>query len=194
MRPIIFVRVITITIVLTIIALSLFLVMKRAEKTELPFYSTLPDFEFVTQDSIPFDINGFYGKISVVDFMFTRCKGPCPVMVVNMGDLYKEFERDSNIQFISISVDPDFDSLSVLREYAESHGVTDDRWQFLSADMESVVALCEDGFKLAAEDLPGSHSTKFILVDELANIRGYYSGIEGEAMNKLKTDIIGLTR
>ena len=134
------------------------------------------------------------GKITVVDFIFTRCKGPCPLMAENMKIVYDEFIGNNNVQIISISVDPEYDSLEILKQYAIDKGVIDKRWNFLSADMESVVDICENGFKLAAEDLPGAHSTKFVLVDEQLNIRGYYSGIEIHSVEQLIRDIKVLSK
>jgi len=165
---------------------------KSQSDNALPYYSVIPQFEFITQDSIPFGLNDLKGKISVVDFMFTRCKGPCPIMSNLMGELYQHFDNVSNVQFVSISVDPEYDSLLALQNYAKLQGVDDNRWVFLSASMADVVNLCENGFKLSADDLPGAHSTKFIIVDPDGHIRGYYSGIEKESVMKLQNDIEGM--
>ena len=192
MRPIVIVRTFVILIaVLGIIFAGKFL-YKDSVKQELPYFSTVPEFQFVTQDSLPFGLENMHGKVNVVDFMFTRCKGPCPIMVNMMGDLYSHFENQKMVQFVSVSVDPEYDTLLALQAYADKNGVDDDRWVFLSAPMPDIVKLCEQGFKLAADDLPGAHSTKFILVDSDGKIRGYYSGIDKEDIVKLQHDIESL--
>ncbi len=182
----------TLVVIVAVIGIAVasnMLYKKSKVDNALPYYSSVSEFEFVTQDSIPFSLNDLKGKISVVDFMFTRCKGPCPIMTNLMGDLYKHFDNIDDVQFVSISVDPQYDTLLALQNYAKLQGVDDNRWVFLSASMADVVKLCENGFKLGADDLPGAHSTKFILVDSDGVIRGYYSGIEKESVLKLQNDI-----
>lgn len=185
------VRILLIVIVVLILAVVSLFVINKAEQSreELPYFGQIPPFEFLTQDSTVFTQAALLGKISIVDFIFTRCKGPCPVMAVHMGDLYTTYSSDADIQMISISVDPDYDSLSVLRNYAKMNNVTDNRWVFLRNELPQVVDLCENGFKLPAEDLPGMHTTKFILVDQQGYIRGYYSGTEAQSIELLKQDI-----
>lgn len=166
-------------------------VIEKAQNSvaDLPMLGEVPEFSFVSQVNQPFGLENLKGKISVVDFMFTRCHGPCPVMSGNMADLYKGTATHLNVQYVSISVDPDHDSIPVLAEYAAGLNVNDNRWVFLRAEMDAVKELCEGGFMLAADDLPGNHSTKFILVDKAGNIRGYYDGMSEASMTILKTDI-----
>lgn len=166
-------------------------VIEKAQNSvaDLPFLGEVPQFSFVSQANQPYGLENLKGKISVVDFMFTRCLGPCPVMSGNMAKLYQATATHPDVQYVSISVDPEFDSISVLAEYASSFNVNDNRWTFLRGEMDSVKSLCEGGFMLAADELPGNHSTKFILVDQSGFIRGYYDGMSEASMTILKTDI-----
>jgi len=151
----------------------------------LPVLGTLPEFEFTERSGVNFGLENMRGKINVVDFFFSNCHGPCPIMAGYMNSLYQLYESSDRIQFVSISVDPERDSLMRLQEYAHEVGVIDFRWLFLNAPIEDVVELSEKGFMIAAEDLPGNHSTKFVLVDHLGQIRGYYSGIDESSMKLL---------
>lgn len=176
-----------------LIGSAVFMKWSTEQTEELPLFGELPEFQFTDHTSASFGKSNLVGKISVVDFIFTRCKGPCPVMAVNMGQLYREYATDNRIQFVSISVEPEYDTPEVLTQYADLQGVTDDRWRFLIAQIEDVVLLSELGFKLAADDLPGAHSTRFVLVDTLAQIRGYYSGTDTASVAMIKADISKLT-
>lgn len=190
MRGIVVYRILAITLVFIILAAtSYFLLTHSTEQKDLIVHTAVPQFTFINQDSVAYGSDNMSGKITVVDFIFTRCKGPCPLMAENMRIVYDTFYGNDKVQIVSISVDPEYDSLEVLKQYAIDKGVTDDRWNFLRADIESVVDVCENGFKLAAEDLPGAHSTKFVLVDELLNIRGYYSGVEIASVEQMIEDI-----
>ncbi|MCJ7829186.1 MAG: SCO family protein, partial [Dehalococcoidia bacterium] len=51
------------------------------------------------------------------------CPGPCPFMSSKMAELYQIYSNTDKVQFISISIDPNRDSLSVLKEYAEQFPV-----------------------------------------------------------------------
>ena len=95
-----------------------------------PAIRKIPDFNLTNYDGKSFSRDSLVNKISVIDFIFTSCPGPCPIMSKNMKELYKQYELHPDLQFISISVDPDYDNLEVLNAYAYANGVTDKRWKF----------------------------------------------------------------
>lgn len=184
----IFMSIITLTIIIVSIK---FIKDYSQEKTQndLPYFGTIMPFEFTNQSGQPFGAVQLKSKITVVDFIFTRCHGPCPIMAENMLELYELYKDYKNIHFVSITVDPDYDSVDVLLSYSKDRGVHDNRWNFLRSEKSELVALSEKSFKLSAEDLPGMHSTKFILLDTLLQIRGYYDGTDKASIENLKKDI-----
>lgn len=174
-------------------ALTLLLVVKHGAEP-LTIISNLPDFQLTASDGTPFGLEQLKGKASVVDFFFTRCQGPCPMMAREMGKLQELFSGTDKLRFVSISVDPTNDSCSVLRDYGKSVGADSTRWPFLTGDPEGITSLSENGFKLAASTWPVGHSTKFTLVDKLGRIRGYYDSTDPKAMKDLVDDIGRLFR
>ncbi len=168
--------------------------MAERSRSDLPVLGQVPDFEFIKQDGASFGLKNMKGKISVVDFIFTSCQTICPPMSGNMQALYDRFEGADKIQFVSITVDPERDSLEVLQQYARDFGVDDDRWVFLWQPIEKVVWLSEKGFMLTASELPMGHSSRFVLVDPQGMIRGYYDGVDDESMKKLTEDIVKLSK
>jgi protein SCO1/2 len=191
MKGIIILRILIITILVVIMGTAAYIVITKAEmsRASLPQFTILPEFSFLDQNEEVFDLDRLKGKISLVDFIFTRCMGPCPIMSGNMSQLYTYYATNDKVQIVSISVDPEYDTFEALKQYAIDQNVTDDRWNFIRNDMESVVDLCENGFMLPAEGLPGNHSTKFALVDETGMIRGYYSGTDNKSIEQIKSDI-----
>lgn len=179
-----------------VLAVFAVIILRQADqsKSELPVYGEVPEFTFVNQDGEAFGSADLIGKVSVVDFIFTRCKSACPIMAREMGQLYNNFKETDDLQFVSISVDPDHDTLAVLKSYALANGVTDARWQFLHAPVEEVVQLSEGGFMLAADKLPMGHSTKFALVDRSGRIRGYFNALEDKPMAVIQDQIVTLLR
>ncbi|MFH2037771.1 MAG: SCO family protein [Candidatus Zixiibacteriota bacterium] len=154
----------------------------------------VPDFKFTNQYNQSFGRKDLNGKMSVVSFMFTRCKSICPVMSDNIYQLYKFYDHSDKLQFISITVDPANDTVLQLAHYADSLGVNDQRWIFLYANLEKIVDLSENGFMIAADDLPGGHSTRMVLVDQYGRIRSYHNGMDLDDIELLKNEINTLGR
>jgi protein SCO1 len=173
------------------ILLSIILLRDKHEPAViLPELYVLPEFSFHDSQGNPFGKQQMMGKINVVDFMFTTCMGPCPVMSAKMKRIYERYEQSKNVQLVSISVDPVRDTATVLSEYSKSHGVDDDRWVFIREDQVSKVAdLCENGFKLAADGFPSGHPVFLILMDDMGVIRGYYDGLDDSRIDLLITHI-----
>ncbi|MFC2150609.1 SCO family protein [Calditrichota bacterium] len=180
-------------LLLLILIFSISFTITSCATRVLPDLGDVPRFMFTEHNGGVFGVQHLRGKISVVDFIFTNCPGICPTMTANMKELYEAYADSIHLQFVSISVDPDRDSLFVLQKYALAQRVYDDRWKFLRAPIEEVVKLSEDGFKLAADDLPGGHSNKFALVDEDGQIRAYHDGTSND-LKPIRADIDMLLR
>ncbi|MCF7805863.1 MAG: SCO family protein [Candidatus Marinimicrobia bacterium] len=185
--PVVFVWGFSIVLILAIVA---WVVINQAHRSraDLPSYGDIPQFEFVNQDGDPFGTEEIMGEITVLDFIFTNCEGPCPIMSSKMSQLYTQYSNAEQLQFVSISVDPARDTLEALKAYGKRHGVNDDRWNFLRAPIDSVRKVSMDGFMLGG-NFPMGHSTKFVLIDPKGEIRGYYNSLEDASIEALKSDI-----
>ena len=155
----------------------------------LPVIKTIPSFSLRTQDGNLFSESELNGKITVLDFMFTSCLGPCPLMTHNMRKLYNQYRSKPDVQFVSITVDPIRDTEEMLKQYALSNGVTDERWQFLTGEMDTIQSISQEGFLLFAESLPAGHAIKFVLIDHKGQIRKYYDGTDDTSMKTLQKDL-----
>jgi protein SCO1/2 len=167
--------------------------LAQQSRQELDEFGEVPDFSFVNQSGDRFGLPEMLGKINIVNFFFTSCQGPCPYMNSKVAELYQKYSTTDMVRFVSISVDPETDSLEVLRNYAARFGVTDDRWQFLRGPIDEVQNLTESGFHLAGE-LPNLHSTKLILVDSKGVIRGYYDSFDEHSLDLLTIHTKALLR
>ncbi len=182
-----YVAVLGIFFVLVLAAAALIYYHGKIKNTVADFGEVAP-FEFTERSGEPFGQKNLLGKLNVVDFIFTNCTGPCPRMSAVMAELYRYYETNERIQLVSISVDPDRDSLSVLRTYAERFGASDRRWAFLRGPIDEVQRLSEHSFRLGGE-LPALHSSKFILVDDRGRIRGYYDFDDSTHLSDLRQDL-----
>jgi len=172
------------------------MVIYQAEKSRssIPELWTVPEFEFTERSGEAFGLDDMKGKINVVDFIFTNCPDICPVMSARMSELYRYYSEYDFVRFVSISVDPQRDTLETLRAYAGSWGADDDRWVFLRAPIDEVVRVMEGGFKLTALELPMGHSNRFVLVDKNGVIRSYHDSFDDADLEALKGNIKQLAK
>ncbi len=150
------------------------------------------DFRLPASDGGTFSHEDLLGRISIVTFMFTRCPTICPTMNAEMARLYRLFDDPERVQFVSISSDPQYDTPEILRDYAESFGVDDQRWRFLTGDEDEAKRMAREIF-LVPDNFP-NHSTKLILVDPEGQIRGYYAYDSAARLDSLRNDIQRLAR
>ncbi|NNC82693.1 MAG: SCO family protein [Flavobacteriales bacterium] len=159
-------------------------------------WSTIPPFQFVDHQGQTLDRSYIDGHISVVDFFFTTCTTICPKMTRQMRTLVWELEEDyfDEVRFLSLTVDPEYDTPEVLMDYRKSMEITDKRWSMATGDKEEIYDLGVNGFRVTTQedvDQQGNflHSEKFILVDKEGHIRGYYDGTDPEEVRELEEDI-----
>ena len=166
----------------------------EASRSRIEVIGDVPAFQLIERGGESVTRTDLQGRLHVVSFIFTRCPGVCPRMMQNLLPLYELYDGSDKVRFLSISVDPDYDTLEALQAYAERYGIDDNRWLFTRAPIEKVKSLMEEGFMLDASDLPGGHPTHFILVDDKARIRGYFPHDQEGAIYLLKQNIRELGR
>ncbi len=157
-------------------------------------HHTIDNFKFLNQDSSWVTNETFSDKIYVADFFFTSCPSICPIMKSQLIRIYNEFEEVEDLNLVSYSIDPEYDTVAVLREYAERLGVSSDRWHFLTGPKDDIYELGETSYMVTAaedESAPGGflHSGAFLLVDKERRIRGVYDGTVKEQVDQLMVDI-----
>jgi protein SCO1/2 len=152
----------------------------------------IPDFQLVDQKGQKFDRKALDGHVWVADFVYTTCQGPCPRMSSHMRTLQKATGRD--VRLVSFTVDPDNDTPAVLAAYAQRFSADAARWTFLTGEKETLNMLDHDAFKLGSIGAGMDHSTRFVLVDKLGRIRGYYGIAEGNPVDKIAKDAARLEK
>jgi protein SCO1/2 len=163
----------------------------RFEPDPPPVLGQLPKFELVNSSGEPFGSSELEGRVWVANFIFTRCASICPLLTDAMSRLDRRFvdEGIDGIHLVSFTVDPEFDTPEVLRNYGELYGIESDRWSLVTGSPDAIRAIVEGGFKTAMGSpdtgegglIDVAHTGKFVLVDGSGGIRGYYD-----------TDAIGL--
>jgi protein SCO1/2 len=150
---------------------------------KLPELRTAPILNGTNYDGSSFTSASLAGKIWIADFIFTTCAEICPKMNGNTAQLVRETQ--GKIPIVSTTVDPEYDSLSVLREYAGKYAGSDSTWRFITMPLDSVREVTVKGFGVGNYENPLEHSTRLILIDGNGKVRGYFDGTDSAEVKKL---------
>lgn len=160
-------------------------------KTE---YHTVSNFNLINQNGDTITQDVYNNKIYVADFFFTRCGTICPIMTNNMAIIQKEFINNDDVMLLSLSVTPNIDSVSVLKEYAIAKGVIDKKWHITTGHKKHIYELARKSYFAVIEQGDGGlqdfiHTPNFILVDKEKQIRGIYNGTNDDDIVRVINDI-----
>lgn len=188
-----------------------YLVINGSPKRVMPF-------RFTNQDGKMISNEDYIGKVYLVEFFFSTCPTICPKMTKNLVNIQNTFPKRIDFGVASFTINPDYDTQEVLKEYAINYGVTNPNWHFMTGNKEAIYNLANAGFNLYAAEVEGAaggfeHSGNFALIDKEGYIRSrtdafgnpkiYYKGIisqaeqfdedgESEDITALKEDILKL--
>ncbi|MCA4900727.1 MAG: SCO family protein [Cytophagales bacterium] len=162
-------------------------------------YHTISKFSFVDQDSAIITNETFKDKIYVADFFFTSCRTICPIMKTQMLRVYQATKEMPDVLILSHTIDPEFDTVALLRDFAQRLDVESKRWHFVTGVKDSIYKVAQTSyFSTAIEDKTEPdgfiHSGAFLLIDKKGRIRGKYDGTLEEEVNRLISDIKKLRR
>lgn len=187
---------------------------KTSRVEELPFYEEatftpnwvseedvsddfhqIPAFDLTNQEGDQITEQHLNDHITVVDFFFTSCPGICPKMTSNMMLVQEAFLNSEEVMILSHSVTPEYDSIPVLKEYAELKGIQSEKWHLLTGDRSVIYDLGRNQYfieeDLGLEKDPDDfiHTENFVLIDQNRRIRGIYNGLNKSSVNQLIADV-----
>jgi protein SCO1/2 len=171
--------------------------------SHLDDYGTVPAFSLRDQTGGTLTDAWLRGKITIVDFVFTRCDTVCPMLSAKMARLDEQTKDLPTVQLLSFSVDPTYDTPPVLAEYAKRWGAEPARWRFVTGEYPAVQALVEGALMTAMEDEGKTtptgapdirHGGHLLLIGPDLRIRGVYDSNDDDAMKILPDDVRALAR
>ena len=157
-------------------------------------FHIIPSITLKDQTNKDFNLGNDTNHITVVNFFFTRCKSFCPHTNADMGGIAKLYQTNKMVNFVSITVDPEYDSPAVLAKYSQQYHISSNKWKFLTGNKNDIYRLSREGFLVDAfKDSTQAnsfiHSSKMILVDPGRRIRGYYDSGDNVQVEKLVDEI-----
>jgi protein SCO1/2 len=170
-------------------------------EVKLPVLSEVQPFFFTDQDGKIISQKDISGKVYVVEYFFTTCRGICPEMNNNMKEVYAEFKNEPDFRILSHTVDPETDSVARMKHYADSIGADSKTWLFLTGTKDSLyhaarVSYLLDNPKNNDEDIGKQfiHTQFFALVDKGGQVRKIVDGLKKDEIDELKRDIVKLLK
>jgi protein SCO1/2 len=136
---------------------------------------TLPTFTLLDQEGRTVSASRFRGKQVVLNFIFTRCPiaTMCPAATLRLAQLQKAAREAGakDFELVSVSLDPEYDTPGVLREYAEARGLDTGNWSFLTGPDAAVRhLLAQLGVIREFEGATIKHTLATVLIDEQGRI------------------------
>ncbi len=134
-------------------------------------------------------------KIYIADYFFTTDTTICPKMVTELLRIQEKFEyTKGGVQILSHTVNPENDSVPVLKKYERTIHADTNMWTFVTGDKKELYDLARNGYLLNALQGDGGptdfiHSEMFVLIDKEMHIRGIYDGTKIKDVNGLIDDI-----
>ncbi len=156
----------------------------------------VPSFSFTNQNGQTITNKDYEGKVYIVEFFFTTCPTICPRMSSNLVQIQNAFADFEDFGVASFTINPEFDTPEVLKDYAESYGMSNPNWHLMTGEEETIYKLANEGFNLYTakdEEVEAGfeHSGNFALIDKNGFIRSrtdssgnaiiYYNGIISES-------------
>ena len=159
-------------------------------------------FSFINQEGQTVTEKDMAGKIYVVEYFFTTCKGICPKMNENMTEVAKSFRGNKDVMILSHTVDPRKDSVAALKAYSLRFEADPGQWLFLTGDKKELYDVARYGYLITASEDTASvdiqsdfiHTNYFVLVDRYGSLRGRYDGTDIGSVKQLIGDISTLLK
>ncbi len=170
-------------------------VMKDGKPQYDTVFHTIRNFELTNQQGRQVGLKDLTGKVLLVDFFFTSCTSICPTLTSNLKKIQEAYvKNDTLLQILSFSVDPVRDSSERLRQYANKHQINPDNWWLLTGDKKEIYDIARHEFFVTVTEGNGGeddfiHTEKLVLIDKNGHIRGYYNGLDSNAIRQCANDI-----
>ena len=165
-------------------------------RKRIPPISFVRPFSFVNQDGQILTNRDVEGKVYVAEFFFTTCPGICPDMNNNMRQVYEEFVDEPDFLILAHTSDPENDSVTNLKAYADSMKVNTAKWIFLTGRKDSLYTMARVSYTIddPANNLKSIeddflHTQFWALVDKKGNVRKIYDGLKESEVRLLMRDI-----
>jgi protein SCO1/2 len=175
--------------------LVLVLVIPGFGRKSTPPVSYVRPFSFENQDGKRITDKDVAGKVYVVEYFFTTCKGICPRMNNNMKKVYAALKDENDFLILSHTCDPETDSAAQLKKYSDSLQVDTKKWMFLTGRKDSLYNMARTSYTIddPANNLRNIdddflHTQFWALVNKNGDVVKIYDGLKQREVDALIKD------
>lgn len=144
----------------------------------------VPDTALVDQNAARRPLSSLRGHRVALTFIYTRCPLPdfCPLMDRNfqqVQDTVKKTLQLADVQLVSVTLDPEFDTPAVLKKHAQGLKADPTIWHFLTGDPGEISSFAKSFGVIAEADTPASalvHNLRTAVIDPDGRLVKAYSG------------------
>ena len=192
---------IRIGILFLFLAVAFALYVTIAPRVEpLPVYMALPQVNLTDQDGQSFSLSQTRGKVVLLSLVYTHCPDICPLTTANVKqiqDRLKSAGLSAQVELVTFTVDPQRDTPTVLKSFAEVYGWDPSNWVFLTGAADQIQVLINTlglyvervyyigGTPYPETTLPNpppdtpylvNHTDRMFLIDRQGNVRALVPG------------------
>jgi cytochrome oxidase Cu insertion factor (SCO1/SenC/PrrC family) len=157
-------------------------------KAELPIFATVKsDLEATERSGKAVRFSDLKGKVIVAAYLYTQCPHGCAAVTAQLQKLNQEFATHPGIQLLSVAIQPERDSVAMLKGYADAVGATEKSpWWFITGDRQKLWDFMTKEIGMTpAKPIPVDeritpddeyeHDLRIALLDGQGRVRGYYA-------------------
>jgi cytochrome oxidase Cu insertion factor (SCO1/SenC/PrrC family) len=148
----------------------------------------LTEFELTERSGKPFRSADMRGKVWVVTYFFCTCPGSCVWLNKNI-QLLNDVPALEEVTWVSITCDPDNDTLEELRKYADNYQADPERWLFCRAPLDYIKRV---GLGMNLDVYRQGHKDYAVVIDKAGKIRGMYNAGSRNECRKLQERLVEL--
>jgi cytochrome oxidase Cu insertion factor (SCO1/SenC/PrrC family) len=161
------------------------------DRRKLDGNPAIPAFKLTRENGKEFDSKSMLGKVWVASYFFCNCPGPC--YRLNQALAAIQAEPDFNdVQFVSITCDPDNDTPDELREYAKRFSADPKRWTFLTGAEKELIKVGNGSFAVPVASK--THSELAVVLDRNSTIRGYFHLTDEDDVKAIRKRLLHLLK
>jgi protein SCO1 len=148
------------------------------------------DFLLTDQDGKPFRFKNSRDKLVLATFIFTSCPDVCPLLTAKFGGIQRALDENKSKDYLllSISTDPERDTVTVLKEYAGRFKAGSSTWLFLTGSRQELAKVWKIFGVNVTRTQSGdvNHTSLTTLIDRQGNRRVDYYGEKWQEKEVLK--------
>jgi protein SCO1/2 len=140
----------------------------------------LPEYRFTNQSGKILSTLDYRGRALVISFIFTRCPFPtyCPRITSGFADaqqlLLTNHPSLTNWHLLSLTIDPEYDTPAILKDYAQRHGGVQRYWTYATGSLLDLTAIAEQFGLQFWRDTPGglpNHNLRAAVIDAAGRVQ-----------------------